>query len=52
VIDVGASMKHVISVSLEEDTIVKIRECLRNSSLKSKSRVVEEAIKRYWEGLE
>lgn len=42
-------MKHVVSVSLDEETIVKIREMLRESSLKNKSRVVEEAIKQFYE---
>ncbi|MBR9691934.1 hypothetical protein GOV06_04050 [Candidatus Woesearchaeota archaeon] len=43
-------MKHIVSVSLDEDTIVKIREILRNSSLRNKSHVVEEAVKKFWEG--
>ena len=41
-------MKHIVSVSLDEATIVKIRELLRNSSLRNKSHVVEEAIKKFW----
>jgi Arc/MetJ-type ribon-helix-helix transcriptional regulator len=45
-------MKYIVSVSLDQETIIKIRECLRNSSFKSKSRVVEEAVKRYWKGLD
>jgi hypothetical protein len=43
-------MKHIVSVSLDEDTIIKIREILRNSSLRNKSHVVEEAIRKFWEG--
>jgi Arc/MetJ-type ribon-helix-helix transcriptional regulator len=43
-------MKHIISVSLDEETIIKIREVLRNSSLRNKSHVVEEAVKKMWEG--
>jgi hypothetical protein len=43
-------MKHVMSVSLDEDTIIKIREILRTSSLRNKSHVVEEAIKEFWKG--
>jgi Arc/MetJ-type ribon-helix-helix transcriptional regulator len=42
-------MKHVISVSLGEDTIAKIREILRTSSLRNKSHVVEEAVKGFFE---
>jgi len=39
-------MKHVVSVSLDEETICKIREILRdkNLSFRNKSHVVEEAI--------
>jgi len=43
-------MKHIVSVSLDEETIVKIREILRNSSLRNKSHVVEEAVKQFWKG--
>jgi len=40
-------MKHIVSVSLDEETIIKVREILRTSSLRNKSHVVEEAIKRF-----
>ena len=43
-------MKHIVSVSLDEETIAKIREILRNSSFRNKSHVVEEAIRKFWEG--
>ena len=43
-------MKHVISVSLDENTIIKLREILRNSSLRNKSHIVEEAVKKFWKG--
>jgi len=43
-------MKHIISVSVDEDTVIKIREILRNSSLRNKSHVVEEAVRNFWEG--
>ena len=43
-------MKHIVSVSLDEETIIKIRELLRNNSLRNKSHVVEEAVKRFWRG--
>lgn len=43
-------MKHIMSVSVDEDTIIKIRECLRKSSLRNKSHVVEEAIKQFAKG--
>ena len=39
-------MKKIMSISLDEETILKIREILRNSSLRNKSHVVEEAIKK------
>ena len=39
-------MKHVVSVSLDEETIVKIREILRKSNFRNKSHVVEEAVKK------
>jgi Arc/MetJ-type ribon-helix-helix transcriptional regulator len=42
-------MKHIVSVSLDEETIMKIREILRGSPLRNKSHVVEEAVKRFWE---
>ncbi len=45
-----APMKHIVSVSLSEDTIVKIREILRKSSYRSKSHVVEEAVLKFYEG--
>lgn len=41
-------MKHIVSVSLSEDTIIKIREILRNSSFRSKSHVVEEAVLKFF----
>ena len=43
-------MKQIVSVSLDENTIIKIREILRNTSLRNKSHVVEEAVKKMWEG--
>ena len=43
-------MKHVVSVSLDEKTIIKIREILRNSSFRNKSHIVEEAVKKFWDG--
>ncbi|MBD3249073.1 hypothetical protein GF336_03435 [Candidatus Woesearchaeota archaeon] len=44
-------MKHIVSVSLDEGTIVKIREILRNNSnsFRNKSHVVEEAVKKLHE---
>ena len=44
-------MKHIASVSLDEETIIKIRELLRNedNSFRNKSHVVEEAVKRMHE---
>jgi len=45
-------MKHIVSVSLDEETIIKIREILRNkdNSFRNKSHVVEEAIKKLHKG--
>jgi len=43
-------MKHVISISVEEDTIYKIREKLRNSNFRSKSHLVEQAILKFIRG--
>jgi Arc/MetJ-type ribon-helix-helix transcriptional regulator len=37
-------MKHIVSVSLGEDTVGKIRELLRKGRFRNKSHVVEEAI--------
>jgi Arc/MetJ-type ribon-helix-helix transcriptional regulator len=45
-------MKHVISVSVDEDTIFKIRDILRNSNFRNKSHVVEEAVRRMSDGSE
>lgn len=43
-------MKHIVSVSLGEDTIVKMRERLRlDKSFRSKSHLVEEAVRRLWD---
>lgn len=42
-------MKHVVAVSLDEETIKKIREMLRKSSYRNRSHVVEEAIKEKFE---
>lgn len=42
-------MKHIMSISLDEETIVKIRECLRAGSFRNKSHVVEEAVKKMHE---
>jgi len=38
-------MKHIISVSVDEDTIFKLRDILRTRSFRNKSHIVEEAIK-------
>jgi len=43
-------MKHVISVSVDEDTIIMIREILRKGPFRNKSHVVEEAVKRMGSG--
>ena len=43
-------MKHVVSISLDQETIEKIREILRKSSFRNKSHVVEEAIIKMWKG--
>ena len=43
-------MKHTVSVSLDEETIIKIREILRKSSLKNKSHVVEKAVRKMYGG--
>ena len=43
-------MKHIVSVSLDEETIVKIREILRKSTFRNKSHVVEEAVKKLYGG--
>ncbi len=41
-------MKHIMGISLEEETIVKLREKLReNPIFRSKSHVVEYAINRF-----
>jgi metal-responsive CopG/Arc/MetJ family transcriptional regulator len=42
-------MKHIVSLSLDQTTIVKIEEILRNTSFRNKSHAVEEAIKSFWE---
>lgn len=39
-------MKHVVSFSLDKETIFKLRDLLRNSSYRNKSHLVEEAIKK------
>lgn len=41
-------MKHIVSVSLDTETVEKIREILRTSPFRNKSHVVEEAVKRLW----
>ena len=41
-------MKHIVSVSLDEETVDKIQEILRKSSFRNKSHVVEEAVKKMW----
>lgn len=43
-------MKHVVSVSLDEDTIKKIRQLLREKPFRNKSHVVEEAVKELFGG--
>ena len=37
-------MKHIMSVSLDEDTIIKLRELLRSKNFRNKSHAVEQAI--------
>lgn len=41
-------MKHVVSVSLDEETISKIRDILRKKPFRNKSHVVEEAVRKMW----
>ena len=44
-------MKHKLSVTVEEDLILKIREKMRlNRLFRSKSHVIEEALRTYFEG--
>jgi metal-responsive CopG/Arc/MetJ family transcriptional regulator len=43
-------MKHIISVSVDEETVYKLREILRKRGYKSKSTVVEKAILKMHEG--
>jgi len=42
-------MKHIVSVSLDEETVFKIREILRKGSFRNKSHVVEEAVKKMFD---
>jgi len=42
-------MKHVMSISIEPETIVKIREILRKGNFRNKSHVVEEAVRKFFE---
>jgi len=42
-------MKKVVSVSVDEETLSKIDEKLKNSSFRNKSHLVEEAVKRFCE---
>lgn len=43
-------MKIKLSISLDEDTVKKVEECLKNGSFRNRSHVVEFAIKRMGEG--
>ena len=42
-------MKHNMSISVDEELMLEIFEALRRSSAKSKSEVVERALKQYFE---
>jgi len=42
-------MKQVFTVSLDEETVRKIREFARKSSFRNKSHLVEEAVKKFLE---
>ena len=42
-------MKQVFTVSMDEETVKKIREYTRKSSFRNKSHVVEEAVLRFME---
>jgi hypothetical protein len=42
-------MKHVISASVDQDTVLKLQDILRNTPHRNKSHVIEEAIKRLWQ---
>jgi len=39
-------MKHIMSISLDEETIIRMREVMRKGPYRNKSHVVEEAIRR------
>lgn len=43
-------MKHVVSVSLDKSTIEKIQDILRKKNFRNKSHIVEEAVRKFWEG--
>ena len=42
-------MKQVFTISIDEELVQKIREATRNSMLRNKSHLVEEAVKKYIE---
>ncbi|MBD3313512.1 ribbon-helix-helix protein, CopG family [Candidatus Woesearchaeota archaeon] len=42
-------MKHIMSVSLGEDTVAKIQNLLRKGKYRNKSHIVEEAIIEFFE---
>ena len=46
---IGYRMKHNLSVSVDEELVLEIFEALRRSSCKSKSEVVEKALRQYFE---
>jgi len=43
-------MEQVFTVSIDEELVQKIREYSRNSSFRNKSHMVEEAVKRFFNG--
>ncbi|MCK4588873.1 MAG: ribbon-helix-helix protein, CopG family [Nanoarchaeota archaeon] len=43
-------MKHVVSVSLDKETVFKIQDILRKKGFRNKSHIVEEAVRKLWEG--
>ncbi len=42
-------MKHKLSITMDEETIIKIREAIREGSFRNKSHAIEYAVKRLLE---
>ena len=49
-IEFGVNMKHKLSITMDEELILKVLDSLRSRRFRNKSHVIEYAVSRFFEG--